>query len=479
MTKGLWGEFIFVFSIFVLILFIFENSFITPAVIISPFGFYPFLTLHTIAVSLILSYLILTDYRVQFRMEILTIVALALMIFVNTIVLIDVPHYLVEQVTLTNGEVWFFQVELKMTDLFRSFLLSIDAALLIYVILFVFPKRIKSLSISYLVAVAFIAIGYLFIIHSLITEIDAYMTTIKEGPHPYLHVPKGLFVNRNLFASYLFVCLLACLYLWSSLKKFRWLFFLLTIPIAIVIVFTVSKTKLIMIALLYLAFVIYGIIILYRRNKILFWLCLLSFVLLLASAIIFRFVPTLKETLIGSFLNKMIPDRVFTTRTVDGRKTIWSYATSYLSNPFYLFFGRGFYISKMLLGYAMSYEPNRPFEYHWGNFHNGFVEVISTGGILLLIVYVGFIAYLIYVNVRIARHHRSLAFYSFVALGSFLFHSSFEAISLLLFNAEGIVHALPVVLPPLIYYNKLKRENILQSRWELKYESSHHKAILD
>ncbi|MGI6713974.1 MAG: O-antigen ligase family protein [Bacilli bacterium] len=472
-TKKIWGEFFLVFAIFILILFIFENSFITPAVIISPFGFYPFLTLHTLGVALILSYLILGEHRIQFRIEILTIIALCGMILVNVIVLINIPGVLIEKVTLTSGEVWFFQVELTMTELFRSFLLSIDAALLIYVMLFVFPKRQNALPISYLVAFTFMVIGYVLIIHSLITEMNCYISTIKEGPHPYQNVPQGLFVNRNLFASYLFGCLLAVFYLWAMRKKFRWLYMLLTIPFAIVILFTISKTKIIMVAVLYLAWIVYGIISLYRRHKFFFWFLLSLLVLTITAIVIFRFVPSLKETPIGEFLQKLIPKQIFVTRSVDGRKTIWRYAANYLSNPFYLFFGRGFYVSKMLLGYAMSYEPDVPFAYHWGNFHNGFLEVISTGGIFLSIIYVGFIAYLVYVIIRIAKFNRQLAFYSFVALGVFLIHSSFEAVSLLLFNAEGIIHALPVVLPCLIYYNRLKQQNRLQSRWELKYQSSH------
>lgn len=478
-TKKIWGEFILIFIIFVLILFLFENSFITPAVIINPFDFISFFVIFCVSIALIITHLILTHYHIQFRSEITAICILAFIIISNTVVMGYLPVTLVEQLKLSNGDLQTIVVSIDMVDRLRSFLLSISACLFIYVMVFVFPKQKNARAIIFLAAIALIAIGYIFIAHSLITEMDKYVKTITDGISAYAHVPNGLFINRNLFASYLFVSFLSCFYLWTRFKKLRWLFILLSIPFAVIIFFTVSKTKIIMFAFVYLAILVFWLVNLLPKHKIIFSFALPLSVLTIAALIVFRLVPSLETTFLGKLLNDVLPDSIFVTNSLQSRLIIWRYAFSYLDEPFSLIFGRGFYISKMLLGTAMAYEPASHFTYRWGNFHNGFIEVISTGGLILLIPYLAFIGYLIYVNIKIAKFNKYVAFYSLVALTAFIIHSMFESVSLLLFNAEGIIHALPVVSPALAYYHKLKKDKLIVSKWDAKHENKPLFAFVD
>jgi hypothetical protein len=55
----------------------------------------------------------------------------------------------------------------------------------------------------------------------------------------------------------------------------------------------------------------------------------------------------------------------------------------------------------------------------------------------------------------------------------------FESVSLLLFNAEGIIHALPVVFPALAYYHKLKKDKLIVSKWDAKHENKPLFAFVD
>jgi len=478
-NKKIWGEFTLIIAIFVLILFIFENSFITPAVIINPFDFISFLVINCISIALIFAYLIFTHYRIQFRSEIVALFTLSILIISNSVVIGNLPFTLIEELKLSNGDLQTITISIDMIDRLRSFLLSISASLLIYVMIFVFPKQKHTSTIIILSAFVLVAAGYVFIVHSLITEMDKYVETITSGITAYSHVPEGLFVNRNLFASYLFVSFLSCFYLWTRMRKFRWLFLILSIPIAVIIFFTVSKTKIIMFSFTYLAFWIYWLVTLFPKHKIFFAFALPISLLTLTTLIVFRFVPALETTFLGKLLNDILPDSIFVTDSLLSRFIIWRYALSYLKEPFNLFFGRGFYLSKMLLGTAMAYEPATHFTYRWGNFHNGFLEVISTGGLILLIPYLTFIGYLVYVNIKIFKFNKPLAFYSLVALTAFFIHSSFEAVSLLLFNAEGIIHALPVIFPSLVYYHKLKKEKLIVSNWDLKHQDKPLLAFMD
>ena len=66
-----------------------------------------------------------------------------------------------------------------------------------------------------------------------------------------------------------------------------------------------------------------------------------------------------------------------------------------------------------------------------------------------------------------------------VALTAFIIHSMFESVSLLLFNAEGIIHALPVVFPALAYYHKLKKDKLIVSKWDAKHENKPLFAFVD
>lgn len=443
---------VMIWGVIVSIVFLFENSFITPAVIINPFDFLSFTMIAAVAAAIIIMFTMRDVITRPTKSTYFIVAGIALIIISNLLAIYLTPERLIFSIEVSSGGMQ--TIDVVVTDEYRarSIILSIIAGLFLIATLITLPRRKNSRYIIIIMAASYIFVCYGLVTYSLITEWSKYVETVTKGIDAYNHVPDGPFVNRNLFASYLLVGIIFALYLYSFHRRMRWIYFVLSIPLAIIIVFTVSKTKIMLVGLLYLSMFIFQQIRTFKKWWILYTIIDSVIVALITTFVLFRFVPALNETAVGAFTNKLLPARMLTGDSYDARKIIWNAALEFASSTKALIFGHGFYISKMLLGFAMAYEPETHFSYKFGNFHNGFLEAFSTGGLLMIIPYLAFIGYIIYIDIRILKRNVTFGFFSLVGIAIFIIHSMFESITLFLYNTEGIMHALPICLPQLAYH---------------------------
>jgi O-antigen ligase len=442
---------------------LFENSFIVPGVDLYSFDFVYFLIISIFAVAFNIRF-ILSD--VMYRLSTFgTIVLIYLIVLfgAHALNVLSFSNSFSHSFLLSSGSIQTIDIPVDTLDRLRSILYMFTNALFIFSVLIALPRRKKA--IFYVRQVGYIGVimGFAFIAYSLITEWTAYVGFVQGDVINMSWKINSAFVHRNQFASFLFFSFIFLLYFFATAKRHGWIYILLSIPFYIVIFFTLSKTNIIISTIAYAGIYFYWLIAKFKAHKA---LSISTFVFLLAIGAIvlaFRFSAQLKDTTIGLILVKYLPDSMFTGGTIKARYVIWRVSISFIDSLKSLILGKGFFLSKTFLGYALSYEPSAHFAYVLGNFHSGYIETLVTGGLILFIPYMAFIVFMFYVDFRIFRVDKKYGVFAFIALITFLLHSSDEAISLFLFSGEGVLHSIPVILPQLIYYHKyIKKDPVIE-----------------
>lgn len=352
-------------------------------------------------------------------------------------------------------------LDIKLKEFIQSNLFSIVGIILAMIFLSIIPRRMThpgQMNVLFYVLFIFLFIS---IVYSLVSEWQLYVDALTRGIRDYVYVTKSFFLNRNLFASYLLLGIIVAVFLYAISRKYR--FLVLTFPFAFAIVFTISKTK-ILLAYIFLIIVFLTLVIRFLKKR--WWQGLLSTIIwisLIATPILLLTVPLFKNTYPGQLMDFFIKNVLVDQgeRTILSRINIWKetlksfFTTNILFdwkniNYMKVLFGQGNYISRLILGFQM--PSSAPTDHYLGNFHNGFLAVFASGGLVAFIPYLGLIAYLYYVNFKILKRNRGLGFFGILSLSLFLVHSMMESITLISFNAEGIAHSIPVVLPIMSYY---------------------------
>lgn len=441
---------------------LFENSFIVPGVDLYSFDFVYFLIISIFAVAFNIRF-ILSD--VMYRLSsfgTLILIYLIILFGVYSVNVLSMPSSFVHSFVLSSGTVQVISIPVNTLDRLRSILYMFTNFLFIFSMLISLPRRKRAIfyvrQIGYLgIAIAFVFLGY-----SLFAEFGFYkgfiLGNIFEG-----YKINSLFVNRNQYASYLFFAFIFLLYFFSAAKKHGWICIMLSVPLYLGIVFTLSKTNIVTATLSYIVVYLYWLISKFKKHLAMSIISMALILLFSTFIVSFRIAPPLKTTAIGEIMIKYLPDSLFSGSTIDSRVVIWKAAISLIDSLKALVFGNGFFLSKTFLGYALNYEPSAHFAYVWGNFHSGYIETLVTGGLVLFIPYIAFIVFMFYVDFRIFRVDKKYGVFAFIALITFLLHSSDEAISLFLFSGEGVLHSIPVILPQLIYYHKyIKKDPVIE-----------------
>ena len=441
-----------------LVILIVENSFILPAVIVSNFDFLTFIFFAIIATAIMVTYYMYGISEHTLRRTIVIFALVGLILILNSIFVIIQPDIF----TFTHNRGVFsgiISVDISMEDRARSIILMVIALLFLIIILIVVPLKKSSRNSLKYIAVFFIVGMYVLIGYSLYNEIDIYRRIFEQGYIAHIPYPKALFVNQNLFASHLFLGFIFTLYLRSTMGRYKNLMWLVALPFVAFIILTYSKTKILLVGLILLAYLITFIVQNFKKHKVTMLVVTFVIFALVSVVITFYFVPALENTKLGLFLHKFLPDELFKFGSIQSRADIWGVAWSSITHDWRnFFFGQGQYISKLVLGKGASDLDVVVVDTTWGNFHSGYLEIWASLGLVGLLLYFALIIYIIYVDFRILKYNKPFGMFSLIVLGAFLLHSSIESISLLIFNAEGIWHGLPVVVPQLVYYNQIKQE---------------------
>ncbi len=434
---------------------------VTPGYYFDPISIPTQIILAAIIVTLISIFSIYFVRRIRISINSIIIISILLAFLVMMIVnIVTIPETRNLTVKFLDGT--FHELVLTLSPQKRTIaILSIVVNIaFFYFIVIALPNHKNFLAVTKFFIAVIVSVSMVAIIYSFVTEWDIIEALLKNGYVSWSLVPSSFFNNRNPYASFLLSSqiMLIFLYYLSIRKKRRFIYFLLQIPLMFGIFLTFSKTNMVLSFALFV-FVFYRNIwhlARIKRYKTVFVLVFLSSSLITFVILAFS-LPQLRALIGGPLLESSLPGSLFGEgwRTFSTRIGLWTQAVSLIiASPTTLLIGDGPHLSRFFFQMRIDLEKGIPFTYNHGDYHNGFIEVFHTFGVIGLSTYVlMFIVFVILIFKR-RRANRPLAFFTLISLLIFIARSQSESFSMLLFKSEGIMASFTFILP-FLYLNKL------------------------
>jgi O-antigen ligase len=261
-------------------------------------------------------------------------------------------------------------------EIYQSIYFNVSTVILTYLLIIILPqifsRRTYLLSIYYLLISTLLVL----IIYSLITEWEAYITLYLNGIRGRPSTT-SLFSDPNVFGFFLTLGVLGT-GLVETLRH-RWWNYLLILIFIFALITTYCFTGYVVSSIFLLSFFGYDLYKMAQKRTFFSYSVLVISTLIICSLIIFLAIS--KAEFASIFREQIIPNSLINFNT---RLTIWRHATEIL-HGIYIIIGRGVSISNSLLETSLSVEnqifisPNR--------FHNGFFDILASGGLLLVFLY--------------------------------------------------------------------------------------------
>jgi len=321
---------------------------------------------------------------------------------------------------------------------FQSLFYAMTSLLMTYLMFVVVPKLLpsKRFLMGFLYLLAIILTGL--IIYSVIVEWDQYYLLYTTGDIDYYSPTISLFSNTNVFGYYLSLGIFA-LGILESLKHRFWhyawmLVFLVSLLLTITITSYIG-------AFVFLAlYSLYDLITQFKKHPVSasIWLTLIgTFMFMLVVGLMLSdqpFATSLRED--------FIPE---STESLLARVLIWRYARELLFGM-YWGIGHGFGISNALLATAISVDMGTP----TNRFHNGWLEIAATGGLVGFFFYLVAIGFLVYFIVKRYKNNPHLATTILFIIIGVLIQSIAEAKVFFKADAMGTLGTFIIVVPLLL-----------------------------
>lgn len=319
----------------------------------------------------------------------------------------------------------------------------------IYIGLFVFPKRFKSLVfVKYLGYALFAFLGVL-ILYGYIKDFHQYVAFFKHilnidrtDPDIYHKTVTSFIIHRNAYGMCMMLGIIFA-FINHSLENKR-IYYFLAAFFYINMIFSLCKTGLLISILVILIYVIYRLVKTYKehtkRNKTIFIIGGALIVVLGGAAAISYLT---KGKFLGPIYN-VISNLTGGGSTLDFRNYIWDNSYQLLQNGWWLI-GRGFGTYNLLL------KPMNWVSHHDEAFpaHSAYVCLVAEGGILYLLAYLVLLGYTAYVIYKCFKKNPGLAISFSLGILSFVLYSFIEAIQYLVYI---------FIFPMMVLYNSLYKE---------------------
>lgn len=277
---------------------------------------------------------------------------------------------------------------------------------------------------------AFILLMLYAIIYNFIKDPSAVLNAMSNKS-AYSNMMSSFFDNKQTFGMFLFMAFIVAGYGYIISEKKKYL--LIAILFFANLFLCLSRTALFACA----AFILISTVLLYSSNRNLSRFIVL---MIIAALLLVKFVPAL-----NTFIFDVVLD---TESTMDARSNIWEDAFRALQGEKWIFgFGEGS-VGKVL----------ESVDSDGRNAHNGIVQVLITGGIVKLILYVCVLCKVVASIMRIKKYNKQLAYVFLAALISIFVFSMGEALVLLDTSAPCIVSSIICIALPVCvdgYYQNL------------------------
>ena len=387
-------------------------------------------------------YLYLEVYKNKDKYKLYIIAVFALLALLNVIAIAVQPATVVENVIVrfseTNpdsvGSVGQAVTNISATHKFLFISELVGVILFIYIGLFVFPKRFKSIQfIKYLGYALFVFLGVL-ILYGYIFEFKQYIGFIKyvlgieriEGQSIYYFAIESFIIHRNAYGMCMMLGIVFA-FINHSIEK-KWYYYLIAAFFYFNMIFSLCKTGLLISALIFVIYIVYRLIATYKehskRNKII----LIAGGSVIGLGVLVVGGAYLSEGKILGFVYNAIKSITGGGQTLDTRSYIWDNSFQLLQNGWWLI-GRGFgTFNEMLLPMNIISHEDPVFPAH-----SAYVGLLAEGGILFLLGYICLLGYTVYIIVKCFKKNPGLTIAISLGVLSFVLYSFIEAIHYLVY----------------------------------------------
>ena len=322
--------------------------------------------------------------------------------------------------------------------------------LFIYIGLFIFPKRFKSIIfLKYLGYILFF-FAFALILYSYIFEFDKYINFFKylfssgeEGKLSFHYRINSFIIHPNAYGMFMLISIIFAL-INHAITKRRFYYIFVGI-FFINMLFSYSRTSILISLLLITIHLVYRLVSTYKeysKRNLYTSIGIGSLVLL---GIVFTIISYASSGTIFSAIYNFT-NGFLNQGSMISRFHIWQNIFQLLNqSPLYYFFGRGFGLSNEML-YQMNVADGDPVS----PAHNSFLAVLLHGGIPLLLVYLAFLAYSTYIIIKCFKKNPDLTLSISFGVLAFFLYSFNEEIQYLIYT---------MMLPVMILYHVLYLDN--------------------
>ena len=294
----------------------------------------------------------------------------------------------------------------------------------------------------------YLAFTLVTIIYSLATEIDVYSNIFSDptfiskyaNDNVYSCV-RSWFHYQNVFGHVLFLACFVVLLLSFSYKK-KWIV-LFNLIFALFIFVSSSRTALIGYILFWFVYGIYFICSYFNKNRKVFYIGMGIVAALIIFAIletfVFNFITVSEDLTTGETVTYTVKD-VFTTmfELYAKRISLFTDCRDYGYTAVNYIFGLGYNINDIVIRKCLGDF----------NFHVGYLEIYTYGGILLSLVYLFMAGYLVYKLIKLPKENRDYIWYIIICAVPYLIYQFSEAfVPFANVFGGGITAVLFVVVP--------------------------------
>jgi len=321
---------------------------------------------------------------------------------------------------------------------FQSIFFAGTSLLVTYLFFVVVPKLIasKKFLMGFLYFLVIILFGL--VIYSVVVEWDQYYLLFSTGDIDYYTPTISLFSNTNVFGYYMSLGIFAMGIL-ESLKHRFWHSIVLMI-FFITLLLTITITSYFGSLVFLTLYIIHDLRTQFKEHPLSASIWLVS----LGTLAFFTIVGLMlsNEPFALSLREDFIPE---STESLQSRFVIWRYARE-LFFGFAIFIGHGFGISNSLLQATMAINSSNP----TNRFHNGWYDVMATGGIWGMAFYIILIIVVAVIIVKRMKNNSRVATTALFILIGILVQSLAEAKVLFKADAMGTLGTFLILIPVLM-----------------------------
>ena len=316
-----------------------------------------------------------------------------------------------------------------------------------YILFAVFPKVLRSANSLMFLFYATVFVTYFALAYSLVKEFDVYCQYFD----PNVDITRAtyaasFFFNRNTYGTCLVLGICALMFIHNR-HPFWWNYFLM-IVLFVELFFVISKTSMIISAVILVLFAVYRFAVTAKRHWIrniiasIFALSLPLALFLLGYYEIFGGNDILSKC-VGNLMQAL---EGLDAPTMKSRFDIYHTAMQFLlEDPIRIVFGVGENSASFLLG-KMNNIPTTDMN---GIFfiHNGFLHILFSGGIVKLAIYCFTLVYFLFQDVRALLRGSKAAFPCLIFFLAFQIHGLTETTAFLIADTKGFMIILFAYVP--------------------------------